>query len=178
MYEARTLTLFLFIISSFFMQAKAQEADTDNQSVRELGVGVRNFSEDFSLIYKKQIGENKYRRYDGSLSLALNSDRRFLGMSFSIGTEKRKYLDEKLKFVRGPGFGLSVLSDFEEGGLTRFIPFINYQLGIQYDIKENFYVGASTFPNFTLNISSDEEFPLGFGLNANLSAQVSAIFRF
>lgn len=169
--------LSIFLCCFFTLQLKAQE--TDNGPIREIGAGLRNFSDDFSLIYKEQIGENKYRRYSGSLSLAVGGEVNFMGISFSLGTENRVFLDDQLKFVHGLGYGLSLQTNFEteSGGLNSITPFVNYQLGIQYDIKDNFYVGASTFPSFILIFNSAQDYPTAV-LNVNLSAQVSAIFRF
>lgn len=172
----KKIILPLFILSSFFAQLQAQESDP--QPIRELGVGVRNFSEDFSLIYKKQVGDEKYYRYEGNLNLAYQQDILILNMSVLFALENRKYLSEKLKFVRGPGLGLSLLLVSEEASVNRISPSFNYQLGFQYDINENFYVGGSTFPGIFVSFIDENDSPFGLGLNANLSAQVSAIFRF
>ena len=176
MHTLNTLAILIFILCIVSVKpTKAQE--TNESPIQEIGVGVRNFSENFSLIYKRQIDEHKYRRYGGSLSLSAG-EVAFLNISFSIATEKRKFLNDQLKFVRGLGYGLSFQTNFEtEPGLNRFIPFVNYQLGIQYDIRDNFYVGASTFPSFNLLLIPGENLPTA-NLRVDLSAQLSAIFRF
>jgi len=176
MITLRILIFSVFISTISIPALIAQEAG--DPPIRELGIGIRNFSNDFSLIYKKQKEGDTYIRYEGNLNLIYEQGILVLNLGVQFALEKRKYVGENLKFVRGPGVGLSVLLSSTEAGINRVTPSFNYQLGFQYDINDNFYVGASTFPTAFLSITDAGDSSLGFGINANLSAQVSAVFRF
>jgi hypothetical protein len=154
--------------------------DTENTPTREVGITSSRLMNNFGLVYKKELSENRYRVYSGQFDLNLSfAENSFSSLftSFSVGTENRKYLNEKIKFVRGPAYGLGLLISGENA--TSLTPFFNYQLGIQYDINEMIYLGVSSFPTVSLLILPEAETPISFlNVNASFNAQLSVVFRF
>lgn len=172
--------LFYFLLTFFMCYATNVLAQEDTEApTRELGLASSNLTNDFSLIYKKELSENRYRVFDGELNLNVvfvESSSSSFFTSFSLGTENRKYLNEKIKFVRGPNYGLGLF--VAEAGVS-FMPFFRYQLGVQYDVNEMIYLGVSTFPTASLRIQTAEETPISsLNINGSFNAQLSAIFRF
>lgn len=162
--------------------------DTENKPVREVGFGTYNLSNNFALIYKKELEENKYRRYDASvgfmyanLSSGSNDEVSIASFSFTLSTENRRYLNDKFKFVHGLFYGVHISSTSQNDQSTvRLGPNVGYQLGVQYDINEQFYIGATTFPGIRteLSFSEGEVWFSGVNLSFSPTAEVSLLYRF
>ncbi|WPP49365.1 hypothetical protein [Catalinimonas niigatensis] len=162
--------------------------DSEDKPIREIGVGTYNLSNNFNLIYKKELEENKYRRYDASVNFNFNksnndpnAEQVNTSFSFTLSTENRKYLNEKFKFVHGLFYGLGIsLYSINDQMQTRINPQAGYQLGVQYDINDQFYVGAATFPGVSLGLSFDDNdaWISHAGLSFSPAAEVSVIYRF
>lgn len=166
--KLRYLAICVSILSTFSVQA---------QDIPRREIGLRTSPADLTnvgFIYKKQLSENTYRRYRlaiGNLGVGTtgNEDVQVnFGVSTAIGREKRKPLDDRLKFVYGPEF-VGSLNIVSTGGGTTTInngngtitvdgsgvivaPSIGlgYVLGAQYDINPKWYISAEIIPTVSL----------------------------
>ncbi|MDF9795085.1 hypothetical protein OKW21_000348 [Catalinimonas alkaloidigena] len=158
------LLLIVMLVAAYPIHAQENE----DKPVREIGIGSSNLSSNFSFIYKKELEENKYKRYDAFFSMVY-LDRRSTSnsyllstlvtdISFTLGTENRKYINDKFKFVHGFYYGGGIKMYFQEGNtVVELIPEFGYLLGVQYDINDQFYIGATTFPGIITDISLNSE---------------------
>jgi len=161
-------------------------------------VGMRFSSlENFDFIYKKELEENKLRRYSlGFTNLNFidreNNEAFNFGLGFAIGTEKRKQIAEKLKFIHGfepfaeLNFTSSEISDDDRRNSGQVIAGLGYVLGFQYDFSDKFYVNLETVPSLygAVNFAetsedeiSEDGYEIGAGFNSNAIA-VSLVYRF
>jgi len=113
-------------------------------------------------IYKKQLAENRYRRYRlGFIDATVNVQSRAIlaqyGIGAAIGTEFRKDLDSRLQFVHGPEFSasLSVVAVGNSGTADEYTQIaprlgIGYVLGVQYNINSQWYVNMETIPALSI----------------------------
>lgn len=179
---------FLLIVLTATVAFPLHAQESEVKPVREIGLGTSNFTGNFNLIYKKQLEEDKYRRYDASINFdyrkPTNDPNTELGsttLTFRLGTENRKYLDDKFKFVHGffygGGISLTFVNNHTEG---RIMPLAGYQLGFQYDISDQLYIGATTFPaiSATVNFDSNETWISNVALDFYPTAELSLLYRF
>lgn len=169
-----------------------QAQEIVEKPIREVGIGTSNLSNDFRLIYKKQIEEAKYRRYDISIGLGysnfgrgFNSGVGYTYLSLRIATEKRNYINDKFKFVHGIYYGASTSASIfsiqqNDSISAKVIPVVGYQLGFQYDINDKFYIGATTFPgiNAEFSVADDEIWLSNLSLRFVQTAELSVLYRF
>ncbi len=136
--------------------------------IREIGLHVSNLSLtnlNPSFIYKKQIGENLYKRYNFSfanIDLQHNEtmSRYGLNTSLSIGKEKRREIGKRLKFIRGlqyqGGLGFNFSSSERSNTSLKQTMYganvgLGYLLGVQFDISSSFYINLETVPYVSLS---------------------------
>ncbi len=192
---ARLLPLVLCLLLCY--TARAQQDNTAT-GFRELGIRFTGLK-DFDFIYKKQLAENKYRRVRlVVIDLAGSSNSNFsIGLGAGWGTEKRKDIGEKIQFIRGPEFGLSVLGTVNSGtstiSLENFagsdITFTNsgnlavitgsfgYLLGFQYNVNEQFYVNVETIPSLQIIGVTSGTVLARAGFNTS-AISLSLVYRF
>jgi opacity protein-like surface antigen len=134
---------------------------------QEIGVRISNFNITNlypSFIYKKQIGENLYKRYNFGLAnvdFGHNStfSRASLSTSLSIGKEKRRDIGKRLKFIHGlqylGGLGFSYTDNLSNNTTTNNASKqtivnanfgLGYLLGVQFELSPTFYVNLETMP--------------------------------
>lgn len=131
-------------------------------------IGLRSNLDDplnAGFIYKKQLAENRYRRYRlGFANATVNVQSPYPSNRFSlgtaIGTEFRKTLDDRLQFIHGPEVSLS-FSIASAGGFnsttpeqyTLFSPNLGfgYVLGVQYNFSDKWYVNLETIPSISVS---------------------------
>jgi len=170
-------TLALVFIASTHLSSKAQDAP-----VHELGIQLSNL-QGFSLIYKKERAENKLVRVQigaGDYTKTFRKDRdpaKQLLMNMSCGTEKRKALGSKTKFVHGFIVHFSLFNQSDaDNKISRRNLGIGYLMGVQYKFNDQFYISLESLPSvsgiITKRTNSDTEagFNLGFYNNiANIT---------
>lgn len=178
----------LLLVLGTMMALPLSAQTTQDRPPREVGFGTYSFSNNFNLIYKREMQENKYRRYDVSVNFNYtkpdfnpNYEQVNASISFTISTENRNYLNDKFKFVHGLFYGLGFSLNSNSGLTTTNLgPRAGYQLGVQYDINDQFYVGATTFPGVSLGLSFDDNdtWLSSAGFSFSPAAEVSVLYRF
>jgi len=159
---------------------------------REIGISFSNFT-DFGALYKKQVSENKWLRLRViSTNLSLNntslSNNSQFSFGLNIGKEKRKPVGDQLQFLHGINFGLGgtytkLENSVVEENVERISPFISirYQLALQTQLSDQFFVVLQTFPgiSFRPNFSSerDTEWNANIGFNSS-AASLALLYRF
>ena len=150
-----TALFIAFLMLSFFSQAQ--------NTMQEIGLRVStnltNLSPSF--IYKKQIGENLYKRYNGGLANLNYSNGNKTGnrLGFnaflSMGKEKRRDIGNLLKFINGlqyvGGFSLNDATTESTNSTLKQTAFngslgLGYLLGVQFDLSPTFYINLETIP--------------------------------
>lgn len=192
-----TVLLVAFSMLSFFSSAQ--------NNMREVGMHVSNLSLTNlspSFIYKKQIGDNLYKRYNFSFANLdfqhnKNLSRYGFSTSLGIGKEKRRDIGKRLKFIRGLQYtgGLSFNHDSNSSN-SSFIKQttysanigLGYLLGVQFDISPAFYINLETVPyaNFSYQFSNRKQTNADtvsdntFRLNSNYSNAIgiNLVYRF
>ena len=179
------ITLKLCIASALFAATfstlQAQETGKKHEiGLQFNGIDLNGFNS-FNVLYRKQKSENVYRRIRASFG-DINVDNRNettrLGFSarVNIGQEKRKLLDRKLEFYRGPEFGLGF--GFSGGDVPDNRVNVNasfgYVLGLQHSFNELWAVNLEAIPGIAVRFSvGDVEENDSFGLDAYASTSVS-----
>ena len=168
-----------FISLVFATVLAAQSSSTP----KEVGIQISSISAEFpstfSAFYKKQKSENVYRRVrfvSGRLSFFTldddNTDFDFFA-GIAIGKEKRRSLDRKLMFYRGPEYNFNLSANSVIGGGTvGFGVGFGYVLGLQHNFNEFWSVNLETIPSAGVNLSFAEE-NTNFLFNSGFSNQVS-----
>jgi hypothetical protein len=169
------ITLFLLIATV----VSAQSSSTPKEVGFQISSISPEFPSTFSAFYKKQKSENVYRRVrfvSGRLSFfTLDDDRTdfdfFAGIA--IGKEKRRSLDRKLIFYRGPEYNFNLSANSVIGGGTvGFGLGFGYVFGLQHNFNEFWSVNMETIPGVGVNLSFAEE-DANFLFNSGLSNLVS-----
>lgn len=167
------------------------QAQTEGKK-REVGIQFTNLNFDgfttFSVLYRKQKSENVYRRIRatfGSIYLQSANDNNTLGFNagMSIGREKRRALDGKLEFYRGPEFsvGLGLTTGDVQDSRAGISLGFGYVLGLQHSFNERWAVNVETIPAIGVNLNVGENSVndrLGAGVNANSTVSLGVIRKF
>lgn len=171
-------TLALLLVALFCNTLSAQKA-----AKREAGFQVFGFDSGFSGFYKKEIRENVYRRFrlfSGSLNAQFNEDASTTNFFIGgfIGREKRKSLDERLEFYRGPEFSAGLGYQHQEVNSddnSRFFVLagIGYVLGLQHSFNDKWAVQIETIPTVRFRYDIANEIADNFGVDINASSSVS-----
>jgi len=173
--------------------SQAQEQKTQERRPHEIGLrfnGV-NFSgwNNFDVVFKKQkeSSENRYNRYrlillnisSGDVTSANQGSAFSIGAA--IGSEKRKSINDKFKFIHGPEFQFSYNDRSTPTVISRHLnASIGYVVGSQYDINNNFCLTLEIIPSI-YNASSfgkKEILVSTFGFNWNSQAALSFMYKF
>ena len=174
-------TLTLFLLCAF--QSKAQTTEDDLK--KEIGIRFSGLN-DFDFMYKKQKGENNYRRVrfmNANVNVRNESNvSTNILLGSAIGFEKRKSLNDKLSFVRGSEIIMTIQSSISNSS-SQFIvvPGLGIVLGFQYDINENFYVNLEAIPSLTASIEFNDDAAnlnqVNLGFNTS-NAALGVMYRF
>lgn len=147
----------LFLVALVFGAAQTLLFAQNETPQREVGLrfGSLNLNNsDFSAIYKKQKSENEFRRirvFAANLTAGAVDDDFQIAFTggLAIGTEKRKTLDPKLVFFKGPELILGV-------GLNNDLAAINlgfgYVFGLQHNFNEHWAVNLEAIPGLSLAV--------------------------
>ena len=176
------------LICTFLITLAICHTARSQSDYREVGARFNSF-DNFGVIYKKERSENRLTRFNlAVLNLGLVEGSRFdqysIGAEFSMGWEKRKPIEDKLRFIHGLspsiGFNHSELTNGTENSQTNIILQLGYILGLQYDISETLYVNIEVIPGLRANNSSQLDgdfwtFNLGGGTQ---SAGITIAYRF
>ena len=135
----RVYLFFLLLTSSFSILTAQSEPSTEMRK-REIGLRL-NGLDNFGVIYKYQINENKYRRFrlaSGNISVQNTSITSVeSSFFFSVGSEKRIPISDKAQLIHGPEFngGFTLRNN---QNTTTFIlsPGASYLLGFLYQPNE------------------------------------------
>jgi hypothetical protein len=193
----------ILCLAGLIMAASLQAQNTPNAN-REIGLRASSLN-NFGLIYKKQLGENTYRRYRlafGNLSANFIGSNSLIGFSAggAIGKEKRRPITDKLQFVYGTELIASVslnssntgtltitdgngsTTTYSGGSLLIVTPSVGvgFVLGAQYTINPRWYVSAELIPSITASGSFGSGSTL-FGIQAGFnssSAGLTGAYRF
>ncbi|MBL7780926.1 MAG: hypothetical protein JNM22_06890 [Saprospiraceae bacterium] len=163
----------------FFSTAQAQEAPKREVGLQFSGIDFNGFNT-FGGFYKKQLHDNVYRRIrfvSGGLFSAFQEDNSSVGLSLAgaIGREKRKSLDRKLEFYRGPEFSLRATYQYQqltEGSVLGLIGRVGYVLGLQHSFSDLWAIQIETIPGVSLGASFPSEGDIVGTLDASFSNAV------
>lgn len=164
---------------------------------KDLEIGLRanslsGLKELNSFIFKTGKEGNKFTRYRfafANLSFRKEGDYSHSDMSFSftVGTEKRKNIVDKLHFIHGfePFLSFSMYyfrSDRIDDLLRLSInPGLGYLLGFQYDISKRLYVSIETIPSLSATFRTDSSKKDYYSLDAKLNSTdiaLSLVYKF
>ena len=159
--------LFCFLLVVLQAPAFAQQT----AARKEVGLGFTglnfNSSNAFSAFYKKEIKENVYRRLIfflgniGLLNTSSDQTRFDASIGFGIGREKRKALDEKLWFYRGPQWTLNTFLQVATNNRQttsntyNLNAGIGYILGLQHNLNDRWAINLETIPTFSIGYQWD-----------------------
>lgn len=146
--------LFLCVMNCLTAQEEAKV-------LKKREIGLANISlNGASLIYKKEIKTNVYRRFSlALLNLSYNevpkAQQNSADFGFRLGREKRKTLKDKLRLTHGIQYELSAnffKNTIDNANLKisnedfKINLGVAYLLGFNYCFSENFYIGIETAP--------------------------------
>ena len=141
--------LLAFLIIILPLSCIIGQEDFDNQ---EIGVRISS-PENYDLIYKNQIGENKYlrlRTVDINFSIRTKADtpnQYRMGGGLAIGVENRKTLTDRFEFIMGYEL-IAHLNYFKSGeqsvGNYRFGT--GLVIGFNYKLTDRINIGIETIP--------------------------------
>jgi hypothetical protein len=154
-------TLFSLIFVFSFISAYAQE-QAEIPKKREIGLANISLN-GASLVYKKEIKPNIYRRFSFALlNLSYNqvpkASQNSADIGFRFGREKRKTVKGKLRLMHGLQYDMG--ANFFKNTIDNFNLKISnedfkinlgvaYLLGFNYCFSEDFYIGIETTPTIS-----------------------------
>ena len=170
------ISLFVALLATSISHLHAQTSDGKK---REVGVSFSSINFDgsnsFNAFYKKEKRENVYRRINfaiGGLGLFGMNDNTIVSFNagMSVGREKRKTLDRKLQFYRGPVFSFNtsfITGDIDDARLDLSAG-LGIVFGLQHSFNELWAINLETIPslNVGLNVGdfdNNNSFALGVG---------------
>ena len=182
------VALFGILFTFSFHEANCQSGDLIS---REFGLRMNGLA-DFDFIYKKKIGQDKFRRYRigfTNFHFSSTGSNRSYDLAFGIaaGNEKRRGIAEKLSFING--FEIIANATFtrqeassEHINQFAFSPGAGLVLGFQYDISEKFYINIETIPTVNANLTfrenpSKDSYGISGDFNSNAIA-LSLVYMF
>lgn len=174
----------ILIVLAFALPATAQEMTYDK---KELGIRLSNL-DDFGMIYKRQIEENKYVRYrigffNVNGAFVEDNSNLDIALAASIGFESRKAINENFDFISGPEYLANVGFENLLQDNSQYVIGIRfgYVLGALWHLSDHFYVGLETIPGIGLNYNirqeGDNTFNVNLGFNASAVA-LKAVYKF
>ncbi len=175
------LTLvFIYSINIGYSQSSASQEMISES--RELGVRFSGF-DDFNVIYKKMLDNNRARRHRlliSSLRYNSNQSNTTFEVGYAFGTEKRKNLKDGLAFVHGwePQLFLSYSSTqsiSERLYQLRINPAIGYILGAMLDLSPHVYLSIEVVPSLSSSISINEGFDNSYTINGGFSSSSTSL---
>jgi hypothetical protein len=193
------------IIAFFCASLTSLQAQEQNSSLittpKRKEIGVSNLSlSGASLLYKKEVKPDVYRRWnfgftDIGFSKGEKSQSISSRLSFSIGKEKRKNIVEKLSFIHGAQYGLSLSFNTDSNNANTNISYYNtslyinpnfgYLFGAIYQINKRFYIGVESVPSLYTSLSYSKDTSNktkvklnGINLNASGYLNFTAMYRF
>jgi hypothetical protein len=180
----KTVYIIFFLLLGLSLQAYSQT--TDSLSWREMGLRLSGVN-DFDFIYKKQIDENRYKRFRLLFSnlqfRRLNNTNLFdASVGGAIGWEKRRAIAEKVQFLHGwePFLLINFNGTDERVGLSTTLG-VGYVLGFQLMVSEQFYAALETIPSLSVDLNAGEAAPdavaLGARFNSN-AVSLTLVYRF
>ncbi len=153
--------LFIAFFMLFSIDLSAQE-QAETPKKREIGLANVSLN-GASLVYKKEIKDNVYRRFSFALlNISYNqvpkASQNSADMGFRFGREKRKIIKGKLRISYGLQYDLSAnffKNTVDNSSLKisnedfKINLGIAYLLGFNYLVNENFYFGIETTPTIS-----------------------------
>lgn len=152
------------IATVFFMTSvSVLQAQETPPEMRQREIGLRlNGLDNFGLIYKYHLKDNKYRRLRfvaGNITVQNTSFTSF-NVSFggAIGSEKRIRITDKAKLLHGPEFsgGFNLTSNNNRTNLS-LSPGANYVLGFLYQPNDKFNISIEG----AISLSANYQFTSG-----------------
>lgn len=174
------LHLTLAVLSVFlFSNLYAQDAPKREVGLQFSGIDFNGFNT-FGGFYKKQLHDNVYRRIrfvSGGLFSAFQEDNTSVGLSIAgaIGREKRKSLDQKLEFYRGPEVSLKATYQYQQLADASVIGLsarVGYVLGLQHHFNDLWAIQIETIPGVSLGANFPSEGDIAGFFDANFSNSV------
>ena len=184
------------ILIAFF--SISLSAQSSKMPKREIGLRFNSLNlgsaDGFSAFYKKEIGENKYRRYrfgfgnigfnkttNGNVNVS-NLD---IGAGIAVGTEHRKQLSKKTMFYRGwewnAGAGFWSQNRENLDYSYRLNLGIGYILGFQHDINQHFAVNMEATPGIGISNAynrSTRSNTFNAGASVGSTVALSLVYKF
>lgn len=179
------ISIFSFFALTLFSQQTSESTITNH----EIGLRFSGF-DDFNLMYKKGLAENKYRRHrflNARFQFGGTGNKEFAAsIGYAIGTEKRKNITKDLHFIHGPEIAFSLSyrdspTDFLRFRSINMVPSIGYILGFLLEISDSFYISAEVIPALSSSIllrnSGSNSYNLDLGGSTN-GTGLNLMYRF
>ena len=182
----RNLNFFLALALVLLVMevSTAQTASpTEDLLQRELGLRFSGF-DDFNLMYKKELASGKYRRHRIAIgSVAYNTNRSDfdLNLGYAFGVEKRKIIKDKLSFISGPDFLMSLSYSNSEGvtgdrnNQVILAPALGYIIGFNLDVSPSVSISAEIIPSIGASFSIFDYSDNQYRVSANFSSTSTAL---
>ncbi|MEQ8239124.1 MAG: hypothetical protein RIA69_07910 [Cyclobacteriaceae bacterium] len=169
----KRIVVFLLFFQFHNFQSLAQESPS-----KELGISMTGL-DNFSFLFKKETGENKFRRYSGALFniVAVGESDDIINqirLGLAIGFEKRKSISDDVQFVHGWRPSMNFIFN---SGNSFFNPGIGYILGFQHNVADNFWIGIEAIPSANMIWTPDSAPTVGIEFNTT-SIAITALHRF
>lgn len=163
------------------------QLNAQNLPRHEIGLRLTGLDK-FDFIYKQERASQQFFRHRiGLINFRVdgkdNHSNFEFGLGYAFGIEKRKVINEKLKFIHGFEPRISSLYSSADGNTTGWEVQLGlgYVLGFQYDFAESFYLGVETVPAVTyarqLDGPNKRAYRFDAGFNSGAVAVVLA-YRF
>lgn len=152
-----------------------------NSPNREIGIRLSGL-EDFDFVYKKENRPNRYFRHRlGLVNINLNgssgNDVWSFGLGYAFGIEKRKPINDKLKFIHGFEPRVSAnwaKNTFRSLGWSYQVA-LGYVLGFQYDFSKSFNINVEAIPALSYTRASKNGEFATYDVNAGFSSNAVAL---
>ncbi|HOY05566.1 MAG TPA: hypothetical protein PLO67_09190 [Saprospiraceae bacterium] len=172
--RAFTMLLACLCLSSLH----AQDAPKREVGIQLYGLNF-NGNNSFSAFYKKQLSANKYRRinfFTGRANTNVSDEevQANVNIAAAIGFEKRKSLDEKLEFYRGPEFSINTgFLQINNQTVLAIAGGFGYVLGLQHSFNSRWAIQVETIPAISLGLTFVDRSYDSRQLDANISNSVA-----
>ena len=181
--------ILISILCFFAVTLFSQQASESTVTNHEIGLRFSGF-DDFNLMYKKGLGEDRYRRHrflNARFQFGGTGNKEFAtSLGYAFGTEKRKNITKDLHFIHGPEIAISLSyrdspNDFVRFRSVNVTPSIGYVLGFLLEINDSFYISAEVIPALSSSIlirnSGSNSYNLDLGGSTN-GTGLNLMYRF
>lgn len=179
------MNLLVFCIFLFFSASSQTQTPITLESGNAIGLRFFN-TQDFGLMYKKQIAPQTYRRYTlAFLRSDFSHESSFSRYQFStglnVGKEKHKSISKSFDFYHGPEYGFSTGFNGSSESFDAFQLSLNwgYIIGTEYKIKNTYSISLELTPRLGASYRYQPRDPDQLSVYSNFNMSSVAInFQF